>query len=176
MKIQIFRKISSLDLSEILCDSRHSKGSESNLWMFLWVKNWYVCSLINQFYLQHSWNKCTSVFLKIYLLILKVPWINQWTLSMLLADRYCYRRTKKVFLIASELKFIPCFIFFISLLLVEVLTSFQFNVFLKRFDMLSQCLVPSITKNINSYSLALGQQPLLARQIQKFSLKYFNVS
>ena len=30
--------------------------------------------------------------------------------------------------------------------LVGTLTSFHFNVFLKMFDMLSQCLVPSITK------------------------------
>ena len=34
--------------------------------------------------------------------------------------------------------------------------------------MLSQCLVPSITKKVISYSLVLGQQPLIALQIQIF--------
>ena len=40
--------------------------------------------------------------------------------------------------------------------------------------MLSQCPVPSITKNIFSYLMALGQQPLTALQIQIFHyvLKY----
>ena len=40
--------------------------------------------------------------------------------------------------------------------------------------MLSQCPVPSITKNIFSYLMALGQQPLIALQIQIFHyiLKY----
>ena len=38
----------------------------------------------------------------------------------------------------------------------------------KRFDMLSQSLVPSITKKVNSYSLVLGQQPFIALQIQIF--------
>ena len=46
----------------------------------------------------------------------------------------------------------------------------------KRFDMLSQCFVPSITEKAISYSLVLGQQPLAALQIQIFLLKYFNVS
>ena len=36
------------------------------------------------------------------------------------------------------------------------------------FDMLSQSLVPSMTKKAISYSLVLGQQPLTAPQIQKF--------
>ena len=40
--------------------------------------------------------------------------------------------------------------------------------FLKRFDMPNKCLVPSITKNVISYSLALGQQLLIAPQIQNF--------
>ena len=53
-------------------------------------------------------------------------------------------------------------------LLVWALMSFNFNAFLKRFDMLRQCLVPSITKKVNSYSLVLGQQPLIALQIQNF--------
>ena len=46
--------------------------------------------------------------------------------------------------------------------LVRALTSFHFNVFLKRFDMLSQCLTLSVTKKVISYSLVLGQQPLKA--------------
>ena len=32
----------------------------------------------------------------------------------------------------------------------------------------SQCLVPYITKKVNSYSLVLGQQALIALQIQSF--------
>ena len=36
--------------------------------------------------------------------------------------------------------------------------------------MLSQCLVPSITKKVISYSLVLGQQPLIALQIEYFHL------
>ena len=36
------------------------------------------------------------------------------------------------------------------------------------FDMLSQCLIPYITKKVNSYSLVLGQQRLTALQIQNF--------
>ena len=36
--------------------------------------------------------------------------------------------------------------------LVEALTSFHFNDLLKRFDMLSQCLVPSVIKKVNSSS------------------------
>ena len=34
--------------------------------------------------------------------------------------------------------------------------------------MLSQCLVPSITKKVHSYLFVLGQQPLIALQIQTF--------
>ena len=34
--------------------------------------------------------------------------------------------------------------------------------------MLSQCLVSSITKKVNSYSFVLGQQPFIALQIQNF--------
>ena len=34
--------------------------------------------------------------------------------------------------------------------------------------MLSQCLVPSITKKVDSYLFVLGQQPLIALQIQTF--------
>ena len=41
--------------------------------------------------------------------------------------------------------------------------------FLKKgLDKFNQCLVPSITKNISSYSLGLGQQPLIALPIQNF--------
>ena len=40
--------------------------------------------------------------------------------------------------------------------------------FKKRYDMLSQCLVVSITKKVSSHSLVLGQQPLIALQIQNF--------
>ena len=36
--------------------------------------------------------------------------------------------------------------------------------------MLSQCLVPSITKKVISYLLVLGQQPLIALQIEYFHL------
>ena len=38
----------------------------------------------------------------------------------------------------------------------------------KRFDMLGQSLVPSITKSVISYSLRLEQQPLITLQIQNF--------
>ena len=40
----------------------------------------------------------------------------------------------------------------------------------KRFDMLSQCHVPSITKKVISYSLVLEQQSLTALQIQNVHL------
>ena len=53
--------------------------------------------------------------------------------------------------------------------IVGALTSFHFNFFLeKRFDMLNQCLLLSITEKVISYSLVLRQQPLIALQIQKF--------
>ena len=52
--------------------------------------------------------------------------------------------------------------------LAQALTSVHFNVFHKRFHMLSQCLVPSITKKVISYLLVLGQQPLITFQIQNF--------
>ena len=59
-------------------------------------------------------------------------------------------------------------IFYIDIL-VWALTSFQFNVFLKkRFDMLSQCLVQSLTKKVISYSLGLGQQPLIILQAKNY--------
>ena len=45
---------------------------------------------------------------------------------------------------------------------------FTLMLFKKRFDMLSQSILPSITKKVNSYSLDLGQQPLIALQIQNF--------
>ena len=41
-------------------------------------------------------------------------------------------------------------------------------VFQKRFEMLSQCLVQSMTKKIIYYLLVLGQQPLIVLQIQNF--------
>ena len=34
--------------------------------------------------------------------------------------------------------------------------------------MLSQCLVPSITKKVISYTLVLGQQPLIALKMQNY--------
>ena len=40
--------------------------------------------------------------------------------------------------------------------------------------MLSQCRVLSITKKVISYLLVLGQQPLMALQIQDLSIKCFN--
>ena len=40
--------------------------------------------------------------------------------------------------------------------------------FKNRFDVHGQCLVPSIKKKVNSYSLLLGQQALIALQIQNF--------
>ena len=49
------------------------------------------------------------------------------------------------------------------------LTSFHFNVFKNRFHMLSQCLLPSITKKIVSYYwLVLGQQSFIVFQIHIF--------
>lgn len=50
--------------------------------------------------------------------------------------------------------------------IVRTLTFFLVNVFFLSFNMLSQCLVPSITKKTISYSLVLGQ--LRALQIQSF--------
>ena len=53
--------------------------------------------------------------------------------------------------------------------IVGALTSFLFNVFfLKTFDMFSQFLLPYLTKKVNSYSLVLGEQPLIILQIQNF--------
>ena len=49
---------------------------------------------------------------------------------------------------------------------IDVLSTYCF--FFKRFDKLSQCRIPSITKKVNSYSLVLGQQPFIALQIQNF--------
>ena len=39
--------------------------------------------------------------------------------------------------------------------------------------MLSQCLVPSITKKVNSYSLVLEQEPLIVFQYILKSIKTF---
>ena len=54
--------------------------------------------------------------------------------------------------------------------IVGALTSFLFNGFFlkKTFDMLSQFLLPYLTKKVNSYSLVLGEQPLITLQIQNF--------
>ena len=59
-----------------------------------------------------------------------------------------------------------CVLFF--LLIVWVLTSFHLILFLKTVDMLSQCLILSITKKVISCLLVLGQQTLVAIQIQSF--------
>ena len=48
--------------------------------------------------------------------------------------------------------------------------SFHFNVFLKRFDILSQCLLSSIAVKCISYSLVLVEQPLVVLQLQYFHL------
>ena len=55
----------------------------------------------------------------------------------------------------------------IGWVIVQTLMFFLF-VFLKNVNMLSQCLVPSITKKVISYLLTLGQPPLTALQIQNF--------
>ena len=55
-------------------------------------------------------------------------------------------------------------------LILGALTSFYFSDFKKRFDMLSQCLVPHISKKVNCYSLVLGQKPLIALQTQCTSM------
>ena len=47
-------------------------------------------------------------------------------------------------------------------IIVSALTSFYFNAFWKRFDMLSQPLVLPISKKVSSYMLVLGQQPPIA--------------
>ena len=52
--------------------------------------------------------------------------------------------------------------------IVRALTSFHFNVFLSKFDKFIQCLLPSVTKKVISYSLVLEQQPLIALEIKKF--------
>ena len=44
------------------------------------------------------------------------------------------------------------------LTIVRGLTSFQFDVFYEKFDMLGKCLVASIARKVISYSLALRQQ------------------
>ena len=54
-------------------------------------------------------------------------------------------------------------------LAIQALMFFHFNVFLKRFDMLSQWLILSITKKVIFYLLVLEQQPpLIALQVQNF--------
>ena len=45
--------------------------------------------------------------------------------------------------------------------IVRRLTFFHCNVFEKRFNTLDQCLVPSITKRVISYSLILEQKPFI---------------
>ena len=63
-----------------------------------------------------------------------------------------------------------CFVYLFMFIIVTTLTSFFFNAFFsKRFNMLNQCLVPSITKKVSSYLLLLGEQTLIiALQIQNF--------
>ena len=63
----------------------------------------------------------------------------------------------------------------LSYITVGALTSFHIDVFLKRFYIPSQCLVPPITNKVISYSLVLGQQLLTPHQIKNY-LKYFSVS
>ena len=53
-------------------------------------------------------------------------------------------------------------------MVVRALTSFHFNVFSKRFNRLRQYLVMSITKKVISYLLVLGQQTLIALEMQIF--------
>ena len=56
----------------------------------------------------------------------------------------------------------------LSYITVGALTSFHIDVFLKRFNIPSQCLVPPITNKVISYSLVLGQQLLTPHQIKNF--------
>ena len=52
------------------------------------------------------------------------------------------------------------------------MTFFQFKSFLKKsFNMLSQCLVPSITKKFNSYSLVLALIPFKYKILIKVFIK-----
>ena len=52
--------------------------------------------------------------------------------------------------------------------IVRVLRSFHLYAFLKKLDMLSQCLAPSITKKVISYWLVLEQKLFIALQKQHF--------
>ena len=69
-----------------------------------------------------------------------------------------------------ELKFFLWTKLLKSLLLAKYLRSVAAPLtFCKKWsDILSQCLVPFISRQIISYSLFLGQQPLIALQIQNF--------
>ena len=50
----------------------------------------------------------------------------------------------------------------------KIILTFLFKVFFKRFDMLSQCLVPPVTKKVIFKSLNLRRQPLMVLQMQSF--------
>ena len=57
---------------------------------------------------------------------------------------------------------------------ITIVQSLFTLIFLKkRFNMLSRCLVASITKKVISYLLVLRQQPLRALQTQDFHFKVF---
>ena len=58
-------------------------------------------------------------------------------------------------------KIITILFFRIVCLSTKSFKSFSLGTDFQRFDMLSQCLIPSVTKKAISYSLALGQQPLI---------------
>ena len=51
--------------------------------------------------------------------------------------------------------------------ILRALTSFYFNVFLKT-DILSQCLLLPLTKNVISYSFLLGQETIYNPSNTKF--------
>ena len=61
-------------------------------------------------------------------------------------------------------------------ILVRALTSFHSHIFLKSFDMLRQCLLPSITKK--SKFLLVDSEPATTYSPSntKLSLKHFNIS
>ena len=60
-------------------------------------------------------------------------------------------------------------------MVVRELTSFHFNVFEKRVDMLGQCLVLPVTKESYFLLVGSGATAIYSPFNAKFSLKFFNI-
>ena len=71
--------------------------------------------------------------------------------------------------------FYACRLFENEKLIVRALTSFHFDVLLKSFDILSQCLVLSITRKVISLLVGSGITTTYSISNTKFLLKYSSI-